>query len=348
MAPNASRLLALTIPVLTFATTLTACGGGGGSSPSPVPHTTTAPTSAPTATLHAGFTQGSIGSSSAHRAIRSARRTVLDTSAGAQLVPTAIFDVPDSYIAAADREPTFPQAFAVAYLSNSTGTGFPSPLPSGSWTQSGTSLPTTAWTPGSTYLTIPDGVLLPDGLNVTNPATTPGQTVFTDTVSGGFGTATVTADAYPALGLAAVPYAAGDYLDPQDYAENGLVFGSNGLATPASSTSAADVYMTEAEDGTTTIFFPHGATVSSANTLITGVPAPASVGSLTTTQIGSASVVGTLVTIQFATAVGAVVKWMPYASIDQSTNPATCGTTNGCVTQLYGTYLASSGDAYAY
>jgi hypothetical protein len=348
---TSTRLIAAAFAIAA-SSALAACGGGG-SSPIPTPGGGQ-PTTAPKATLHAGLSEASSGvasiarGSNGYRRLVSAKRIVLDVNLGSTLVPTAVLDVPPSYIPAPYNEPGVQQIFAVAYLVATNGSLIPSPLPSGSWTQSGVSLPTSPFAPGTTFSTISN--ILPDALTVTTPGTTIGQTTFTDTVVG-FGSTSTTADAYPALGLAMVPYTVGDYTNHENYAANGLTFGATGIATPTSSTATADMFGTEAADGTTTIYFPHGAQVLT-NTILPTVTTAPSPSTLTTYSIASQTLVADAmtspVTIEFATAAGSIVKWAPLGFGDNSTNPTTAGLTAGDLTNVYGPYAVSVGGVFAY
>lgn len=319
-------LARMSAPII-LAVSLAACGGGGGSGPT---GGGSVPPTVPTghATLVAGFSSGGLRSSGKRRGVR-------DVTAA--IVPTAIIDFPDAYEAPFARSVRgIEEVFAVAYLATSGGGTVPTPLPSGTWTQSGIGLNTSPFTPGPTFSTTPN--ILPDGLAVNNTAATFGTTTFTDTVTG-FGTATATVLEYPSLGLATAS-TAGDYINPQTFAANGLAFGSNGLAMPATTTTAADLYMTEDASGVTTVHFPFGGVVlpiapTSIDQMLTPVTA------LPLTAISSQSLANNQSILQFQTTGGEIVKWQPSGFIDEHTGPTTCGTGGGCATHITGIYMVT-------
>jgi hypothetical protein len=307
--------------------TLAGCGGGGGggSTPSvPIP----APTPA-RPTLQAAFTGSGPPTHSARRVVRA-------LGIGTALVPTAILDVPDPYTNPAASGRTVTQVFAIAYL---TGGTLPSPLPAGAWTQSGVSLATTPFSPSPTFSGM-SGVL-PDGLAVQNTGSAIGKTIFTDAVVG-FGNATVTAESFPSFGLAD---SGGSYINPQNFAANGLVFTqSDGRSSPASSTASSDLYMIEDGAGHTSVVCPHGCWVGAGtmDAIVGATPAT----TFPTTSIPTSTFATSSPLVQFPTADGEVVAFVPTGLVDEHNASNTCGVVTGCATHLAGVYIKSKAHAW--
>src|SRR5579862_7144730 len=228
--------------VLALASVLSACGGGvGGGTVSPLP-----PKSGANVQLHGGFaSQGSVIKSNA-RALK-----VLPSDVSLEALPsTAEFDIPDPYIVGSPNGTRGNDV--IGYLTTSDGTmsGIPNPLPTVTIAQVGPALSILS------TITVPSPVPLQPpvslgGIVVSSP-TLPGQTTVTlsANINGQTLTSNLQATSYNGLCV-------GSDLDNSAYncPRNGLYWGVDGIEHVASSVGAADVYLRDNGDGTTTLVF---------------------------------------------------------------------------------------------
>lgn len=198
---------------------LAACGGGGGSS---LPPTSGGGGTQTSAKLNAGFL--STGSSNIAATRRSITMHRLTSSLGGGILPFAIFFVPDSYVTTSDI-PTITYQ-AVGYLTGGTP---PSPLPSVTFSQTGTALQFLGTTSSVSDLqALPSGASVVGAENVGAPTTVGQTTVTIDAASLGQ-SVNILADTFP---LSLVSSASGSSLN----GPAGLTFTTSGAAPTTSGT----------------------------------------------------------------------------------------------------------------